>query len=58
MMQVLGASKEYCIPSLRGYEENIVARDATTSFRELSPVVVRALNNCTISECPAYARGD
>ena len=58
MIQVLNASKEYCIPSFRGYEEDIVARDATISFGELSPVVVRAPNNSTIFEHPpAYAIG-
>lgn len=50
---------QYCIPSFWGYEEDIVAGDPTISFSELSPAVVRTINNCTISGYPrAYARGD
>ena len=55
MMLVFNALKEYCIPLFREYEEG----DAIISFGELISAVVRAISNCTISECPqAHLRGD
>ena len=54
-----GSLKEYCIPLLGGYEEDIIAGDASISFGELSPAAVRTISNCTTFECPAaYARGN
>ena len=53
------AWKEYCIPSLLGYAEGIITRDASILFSELSPMVVHTISNCTTSEClAAYARGN
>ena len=59
MMQVLDAFNEYGILSLWGYEEDTVAGDPIISFGELSPAVVRTINNCTIAGyLRAYVCGD
>ena len=51
--------KEYCIPLLWGYEEDMITRDANISFGELSPMVVHTISNCPTFECPAaYVRGN